>query len=318
MLAAATALIQGVLWLIPHLGWDRHLHWDDDYVLLPLAVAAALLLSYAAAVPEARHLFLVGWFATLLFGLRFLGFREVVGLGVLVTGLYAAALSVHLDDGASLGINLRVEGGYAAVLFAIHVSAATVFERVHREHAEKLALQDQLAEESVTDPLTGLRNRRYLERFLETETARAARYGKGFSVAMLDLDHFKVYNDTHGHPVGDQVLQTVAEILRSQVRDADVIARYGGEEFTVVIPDSETDAARAVCERIRASVEEETFQGEEVMPGGLTVSLGVASFPTHADSAEELVEAADEALYEAKEQGRNQVVAAGEGPIGGP
>lgn len=307
---AVTALMQSVLWLIPHLGWDRHLHWDDDYVLLPLAVAAVLLLSYAAAVPEARHLFLVGWFAALMFGLRFLGFREVLGLGVLVTALYAAALSLHLDDATSFGINLRVEGGHAVALLAVHVFAASVFERVRREHDEKLELQGRLADETVTDPLTGLRNRRYLERFLETETARANRYDASFSVAMLDLDHFKIYNDTHGHPAGDQVLTSVADILRSVVRDADVIVRYGGEEFTVVMPGGETEAARAVCERIRASVEERTFQGEDVMPGGLTVSLGVASFPTHADSGEELIEAADQALYDAKERGRNQVVVA--------
>lgn len=169
-----------------------------------------------------------------------------------------------------------------------------------------------MAQESVTDPLTGLRNRRYLDRFLETEVARANRYDAVFSVAMVDLDHFKIYNDTHGHPAGDRILQAVAETLTAEVRDADVVVRYGGEEFTVVMPDSANEQARDVCERIRQRIEEQSFAGEEVVPGGLTVSLGLASFPEHAKSADELIQAADRALYEAKEAGRNRVVAFGE------
>lgn len=306
-LTAVTVLVQTGLWTIPHLGWDRHLAWDDDYVLLPLVTAAFLLLSYAAVVPEARFLLLIGWFAALLFGLRFLDFREVMGLGVLVTGLYAIAMAFHLGASTPPEVALRVEAGHAAVLLAIHVFAAGIFERVRREHAENEELKHRLAEESVTDPLTGLRNRRYLERFLETETARADRYGASFSLAMVDLDHFKIYNDTHGHPAGDRVLQSVGEILLSEVREADLVARYGGEEFTIVMPDSGEEEARAVCERIRRRVEERSFPGEAVLPRGLTVSVGVASFPGHADTADGLVEGADRALYEAKERGRNAV-----------
>lgn len=312
-LAAVTAAAQFILWLIPHAGWDRRLEWDDDYVLLPLLVAAVLLFSYAAAVPEARYLLLVGWFAALLLGLRFLGFWEVVGLGVLVTGLYAGALSLHLEDAARHGITWRVEGGHAAVLLAIHVFAGGVFQRVRRERRRKHELRRRLAEESVTDPLTGLRNRRFLERFLETELARARRYGSDCSLAMVDLDRFKRYNDTHGHPAGDEVLEAVAEILGSEARSSDVVARYGGEEFAVIMPDTGWESARVAAERMRRAVEATSFPGGEVVSGGLTVSLGVASYPDHAGSDEELIEAADRALYQAKERGRNQVV----GPVAG-
>lgn len=311
-LAGATLLVQSCLWLVPHRGWDRHLDWDDDYVIVPLLAAAFLLLSYAAVVPEARHLLLVGWFAALLFGLRFLGFAHVVGFGVLVTALYVAVLLLHLDHAARHDFTWRVEGGQVAVLFALHVFAAGIFERVRREREEKMELRTRLAEESITDPLTGVRNRRYLERFLETEVARAERYGAECSLAMLDLDHFKNYNDAHGHPAGDRVLQVVAGILRSEAREADVPVRYGGEEFAVVMPDTGLDEGVTAADRVRGAVEGRDVPGEEVMPDGLTVSLGVASFPDHADSAGGLIRAADRALYEAKERGRNRVVAAGE------
>lgn len=311
-LAGATALVQAILWLIPHLGWDRYLHRDDDYVRLPLAAAAFQLFTYAAVVPEARYLMLVGWFAALLFGLRFLDFGEVVRLGVLATGLYVLGLVLHLDDAARHDITWRAEGGQALVVLAIHVFVASVFERVRRERLEKQDLRRQLVEESVTDPVTGVRNRRFLERFLETEAARARRYRTRCSVAMLDLDHFKRYNDTHGHPAGDRVLEELAELLRSQAREADVVARYGGEEFVQVMPETDAEAARESAERIRRAVEAREFPGEEVLPEGITVSLGVAALPTHADTAEELVQVADEALYRAKEEGRNRVVGAGE------
>lgn len=311
-LAGATALVQAILWLIPHLGWDRYLHRDDDYVRLPLAAAAFQLFTYAAVVPEARYLMLVGWFAALLFGLRFLDFGEVVRLGVLATGLYVLGLVLHLHDAARHDITWRAEGGQAAVILALHVFVAGVFERVRRERVEKQDLRRQLVEESVTDPVTGVRNRRFLERFLETEAARARRYRTRCSVAMLDLDHFKRYNDTHGHPAGDRVLQELAELLRSEAREADVVARYGGEEFVQVMPETGAEEARESAERIRRAVEAREFPGEEVLPEGITVSLGVAALPTHAETAEELVQVADEALYQAKEGGRNRVVGADE------
>ena len=311
-LASVTVVVQGILWSVPRLGWDRHLHRDEDYVRVPLSVAAFLLFSYAAVVPEARYLMLAGWFVALLFGLRFLDFGEVVRLGVLATGLYVLSLLVHVGDAPRHDITWRAEGGQAAVLLGMHVFVAGLFERVRREHLEREDLRRQLVEESVTDPLTGVRNRRYLERFLETEAARAQRYETECSVAMLDLDHFKVYNDAHGHPAGDGVLRGVADILRAEARQADVVARYGGEEFVQIMPETGLEDARSTAERIRRTVEERRFPGEEVLPDGITVSLGVASLPANAETAKGLIQAADQALYRAKERGRNRVVCAGE------
>lgn len=308
ILAAVTACVQALLWWIPHRGWDRHLSADPHYVHVPLSAAALLLASYIAAVPEARDLLLIGWFAALMFGLRFLGFRDVIGLGVLIVICYGAALLVHADDPMLHDITWRVEGTRAAVVLAIHVFAAGIFERVRRDRREKKELREKLGQEAVTDPLTGLRNRRFLQAFLETEVARADRHDGHCSLAMLDLDHFKRYNDAHGHPAGDRVLQTVADVLRIQGRDADVVARYGGEEFAVVMPETAWEEARVAGERFRRAVERHSVPGEDVLPWGLTVSVGVASYPEHADSEQALLQAADRALYQAKDRGRNQVV----------
>lgn len=310
VLAGVTVLAQTLLWWIPHRGWDEELTADPNYVYTPLVVAAFLLASYVAAVPEARDLLLIGWFAALMFGLRFLDFWDVVGFGVLIVLLYAGALSFHADSPAVHGITWSVEGTRAGIVLAIHVFAAGVFERVRRERTEKEELREKLAEEAITDPLTELRNRRYLQEFLETEVARARRYDRHCSLAMIDLDHFKKYNDAHGHLAGDRILRTVARVLRSEARDSDVTARYGGEEFAVVMPETAWEEARTAGERIRRAVEGISIVGEEVLPAGLTVSVGVASFPEHADSGQTLLQAADRALYQAKERGRNQVVGA--------
>lgn len=308
ILAGVTACVQAVLWWIPHRGWDQKLSADPDYVYLPLAAAALLLASYVAVVPEGRDLLLIGWFAALMFGLRFLDFRDVIGLGILIVVCYGAALLVHNDDPELHEITWRVEGTRAAIVLAIHVFAAGIFERVRRDRTEKKELRDRLAEEAVTDPLTGLRNRRYLQAFLETEVARASRHDRHCSLAMLDLDHFKRYNDAHGHPAGDRVLRMVADVLRSEARASDVVARYGGEEFAVVMPNTAWEEARVAGERLRLAVEQQSVAGEDVLPKGLTVSVGLASYPEHADSEEGLLQAADRALYQAKDRGRNQVV----------
>ncbi len=162
---------------------------------------------------------------------------------------------------------------------------------------------------SVTDSLTGLYNRRRLMETLVHETSRARRYEHSFSLLMLDLDDFKQYNDTLGHVAGDRLLTKVASIFREMVRAMDYAARYGGEEFTIVLPESSPEQARQAAERIRLGVERGTADGE---PGtrGVTVSIGVSSFPEHGDTPVALIMSADAALYEAKQAGRNQVIMA--------
>ncbi len=185
-----------------------------------------------------------------------------------------------------------------------------ILETVARQAALAIAnaqLYQQTLELSITDPLTGLFNRRELERRLEMETTRSARFHQPFSVLMVDIDHFKHYNDTHGHPMGDKVLIEVARTLREQVRSVDTVARYGGEEFTVILPRIDKDLAPDIAEKLRAAIEAHAFPNESTQPGGrLTLSLGVATYPHDASSHTNLLDHADIALYNAKREGRNR------------
>lgn len=159
-----------------------------------------------------------------------------------------------------------------------------------------------------TDGLTGLFNSRYFRGELEKAVKSATRYSRPLSLILADVDHFKHYNDTNGHASGDECLKRVAEVFMKNVRDVDVAARYGGEEFVVVLPETALEGALVVAERLRARLEEEIIPYEELQPlGAVTMSLGVASFPGDANDAQSLIEAADKALYEAKERGRNMV-----------
>ncbi len=167
--------------------------------------------------------------------------------------------------------------------------------------------QAALAELATHDGLTGLYNHRTFYALLADELARAQRFSRPLSLLMLDIDHFKRVNDTHGHLAGDAVLKALGKLLHREVRGIDRVCRYGGEEITVILPETDIDAAAHVAERLRAAVEAQPFDANSE-PIRLTVSIGVASFPAHADSAETLVAAADAALYAAKRGGRNLVV----------
>lgn len=166
-------------------------------------------------------------------------------------------------------------------------------------------------EMAVTDQLTGLYNRRYLASHLSAMFDRAFWTGRPLSVMILDLDHFKAVNDTHGHDAGDKVIQEFAERIRASVRGIDLACRYGGEEFLIAMPDTEKEFARLVAERLR----QEVAAGSVVLNGGrdelkVTVSIGIASTEDGSkdDTAQKLVKRADEALYAAKSGGRNRVI----------
>ena len=168
---------------------------------------------------------------------------------------------------------------------------------------------EELERLSSSDSLTGLSNRRILTQRLSEELLRAQRHSHSFTVLMLDVDHFKKYNDAHGHPAGDEVLKKVANILRNCTRAGDCTARYGGEEFAVLLSGKGGDTALQLAERIRERVAAEDFVG-----GKVTISGGIAEFPHHGHTAEAVISSADEALYEAKRQGRNRVVFASRKP----
>jgi diguanylate cyclase len=171
---------------------------------------------------------------------------------------------------------------------------------------DSLALAEQ---HSNTDPLTGLANRRSLEAFLRTAQISAMEAGTPLSILMIDIDHFKTFNDGYGHQVGDQVLRLVARVLQESVRECDLAARYGGEELIAVLPGAALDACAEAAERIRRRIGEARLTrratGEELT--SVTVSIGVAQFRM-AESAEGMIERCDRALYQAKRSGRNCTV----------
>lgn len=178
--------------------------------------------------------------------------------------------------------------------------------RVFNDMVQRLrASRFELERLSVTDPVTGLYNRRRMMQSLQNEVLRARRLKHPFAVLMADVDHFKTYNDAHGHLAGDEVLKHVAEILRAETRDVDSVARFGGEEFFILLPETTAKSASVLADRIRQRVAEHSLE-----VGAVTISIGVAEFPTHGDSAEALIEVADAALYDAKDAGRDRVVVA--------
>ncbi len=171
-----------------------------------------------------------------------------------------------------------------------------------------LRLQDSLRMQSIRDPLTGLYNRRYLEESLTRELARCDRVGKPLSVLMVDLDHFKRFNDTHGHDGGDALLTHAGRVLQAHCRAEDIACRYGGEEFTVILPEVNLELARVRAEQIRSAIETLGVHHRRERLGAVTASIGVATFPDSSRDASELLRRADAALYAAKQQGRNRVV----------
>lgn len=168
----------------------------------------------------------------------------------------------------------------------------------------------ELEQLSITDPVTHLRNHRFFQDHLKIEVERSVRYSRPVSLIMIDVDHFKKYNDQFGHPAGDRLLRTLAQKFLGDVRTLDTVARYGGEEFAIIMPDTNHEGALVVAERVRQTVEQTTINFADGRSTFVTVSLGVATAPEHGRTAEQLIEQADSALYRAKGQGRNQSVGA--------
>jgi diguanylate cyclase (GGDEF)-like protein len=169
-----------------------------------------------------------------------------------------------------------------------------------------LKLRERLRDQSIRDALTGLFNRRYLEETLDRELRRAERDLQPVGVLMLDIDHFKRFNDSFGHGAGDEVLRALGHLLMSHVRVEDIACRYGGEEFTVVLPGCSLETAVTRAEVLREQARDlQVYHAGQAL-GGITVSVGVAAFPLHGSTEAAVVRAADEALYQAKQAGRNR------------
>lgn len=195
-----------------------------------------------------------------------------------------------------------------SVLFSF--ALANRIKLLRREKAALVYTSARYKRASEIDPLTGLYNRGYLISRLNDEAEAADRTGRPLSLLILDVDEFKSFNDAHGHPQGDLVLKTLAEVISTAIRDRDVGCRYGGEEFTVILPNSTTEQAAAAAERIRRSIAGVAFRPHGRESVSVTVSLGLAQFRPGQETASDLIQRADQALYRAKGRGKNRLEAA--------
>ena len=183
-------------------------------------------------------------------------------------------------------------------------------EQIDWQTQQLVRSEARLRELSVHDPLTGLFNRRYLEETLILEMVRAARKGYPIGIIMADIDHFKRFNDTHGHAAGDAVLVRVGSFLRTHVRASDVACRYGGEEFILILPEASQEITQLRAENMLQDIKKIRVQFEDQTLEPVTLSLGIAGFPEHGETIDTLIGAVDRALYRAKRDGRDRVTVA--------
>jgi diguanylate cyclase (GGDEF)-like protein len=249
-------------------------------------------------------------------GLRFVALAMLTGKGGAGLGLILvgdqSARDLPADRAEALGAVARLVSAHLELRATIgRLEHAAAERRRYEQHLEEyqLRLERDLAEileQSITDPLTGLRNRRaFLER-LDDEIRHFEAGGPPVAVVLLDVDGFKPYNDSFGHPAGDQVLKRIAELFRERIRSNDVLARIGGDEFAVLLPGTDAEGGYVLAERLRRSVEDAPWDIQR-----LTVSAGAAAVTDSPVDRDDLISAADRALYEAKTSGRNRVWIAG-------
>lgn len=244
-----------------------------------------------------------------------LGAAEVATQGPLHDALAAGGLV----QGAMLSVPLHGRASEGGVLLV--PEGTTPFGAIDLEIARLVAAQAQAAlqnaeryhqakERAFVDDVTGAYNARYLFTALDHEIRRAERYGSQLTLLFLDIDRFKLVNDNHGHLVGSRTLRRLAEVLGGCIRQVDTLARYGGDEFTVLLVDTGLETGLTIANRIRAAVASAVFETRGTGSLSITVSTGVAAFPAHGRTAEELIETADKAMYRAKSLGRDRVCSA--------
>ncbi len=292
-----------VLWLF---FWRR---WGTFFVLelLLFADISLLLLSslidsvFELSSGSVGNLASIGYWTSVLYTLAFLVFGVRYGLK-LSLAVYLSAFGVWIAAVLS-GVNNSGEQSLLSHLFVangLSLLLLYAFGVLVQEQTRQAAAHKQ---EANTDLLTGLPNRRFLQAELEREFERAVRYQQTFSVVMLDIDGFKGVNDTFGHPVGDRILQEVAELLRTQARTLDSVGRWGGEEFLLLLPELPLTRACKVAERFRLLISEHDF----AHGGPVTASLGVAELSAQ-ETLDALLARVDRTLYDAKTEGRNRVM----------
>ncbi len=211
--------------------------------------------------------------------------------------------------GALLGLD-RVPSSRAPRMTLSNLRAVRVLLEPAAVALDNALLLKRAEELSVTDDLTHLYNSRYLDQVLRRETKRASRSGRPLSLLFIDLDGFKNVNDTHGHLYGSRALVEASVVIKGSARETDMVARFGGDEFAIVLPDTGGEGAFAVGERIRDRLAAHLFLADDGLNMRLTGSVGVATLPDVANSAEELIQAADKAMYQVKDRGKNGILAA--------
>ena len=226
-------------------------------------------------------------------------------------GVESAYLCVPiLAQGEALGILHIQATDQDPNLGEAEMSFKTTFAAQVGLSVANIRLREALRAQSTKDPLTGLYNRRYLQEMLDREIRRAIRSEQALGILMLDLDHFKNFNDTYGHEAGDAVLRETASFLVRSIRAEDFVCRYGGEEFVVVLPTADLRAAEARAQRIRAKLRDLVIMHNGQSLGLITASIGVSALPNHGTNERDLLQAADAALYRAKRDGRDRVMVA--------
>lgn len=263
--------------------------------LIFILVTGLILLTRGVAI--LWHLYYIPLFLAALF------LYEVGGasVAILSSGAIFSLLFLFPSGEAVLQHHYLIESSMASAGMLAGGVGLGWFARAQKRN------QAFLLRSSMTDRLTGLHNYAYFAERLEEERKRADRFGSHLALIMLDIDHFKPFNDRFGHAKGNLLLKKLARILEGEVRSVDVISRYGGEEFAIILPNTDGEAVR-VAERIRKAVQKAGFEGDAREPvAEKTVSCGVSVYPIHCDNEIELIDKADMALYRAKESGRNQV-----------
>ncbi|MFH1942715.1 MAG: diguanylate cyclase [bacterium] len=218
-------------------------------------------------------------------------------------------------QGIEVGADDFISKPFNRVELLTRIKSLLRIKRLHEDLEQKVQelekAKEKLRKLAVTDGLTGLYNYRAFRRQLQLEISRSRRFKLPFSLLMMDIDHFKVYNDRFGHPNGDVVLRRFARLLHINIRDVDTLSRYGGEEFVLILPGTDKDSAKFVAEKLRKLVEKTSFPFEEKLPTGcVTMSIGISSYPQDTQNEEELIRMMDEALYRAKKSGRNRTALA--------
>jgi len=289
--------------------WNARYAYEGVVFLLLLAITAIGVFGHVAAplAPFARAFVILPFIVWAAF--RF-SQREVttVTAAVCTIAISDTMRNLAVATPQTLNESLLLLLLFTSTLVITGLVLSAVMQERSRTLSELRSALRNLHTQAVTDSLTRLLNRRYLAEFLPREVIRARRKGDSLAVLMIDLDHFKRFNDSFGHDAGDLVLKEVAQLLMGHIRGSDIACRYGGEEFVLVLPDTTLEGARRRAEEIGAAVKELKLALRGKPLGAITVSIGVGLLPDHVASPEALVRVADEAMYEAKKAGRDRVV----------